>query len=46
MLRFSEYGDVAAPCNIKTLYMLITTSGYLKGGKNNHEIKLEICQTN
>ena len=30
MLGFSEYGDAAAPCNIKTLHMLITTNGYLK----------------
>ena len=30
MIGFSEYDDSAAPSNIKTLYMLTTTSGYLK----------------
>lgn len=30
MFEFSEYGDIAALCNIKSLHMLITTNGYLK----------------
>ena len=28
MFGFSEYGDTAAPCNIKTSYMLISTNTY------------------
>ena len=44
MFEFSEQGDTAAPCNIKT-HMLITTNGYLKMWKNNNEIQLEVCQT-
>ena len=39
------FGNTAAPCNIKTLNMLITTNGYLKMWKNNNEIKLEIYPT-
>ena len=30
MFGFSEYGDTASPCNIKILYVLIFTDGYLK----------------
>ena len=30
MFRFSAYDHAAVPNNIKTLYMLITTNGYLK----------------
>ena len=30
MFEFSEYGDIAALCNIKSSHMLITTNGYLK----------------
>ena len=30
MSGFSEYANTAVPCNIKTLYILITTNGYLK----------------
>ena len=32
MFGFSEYGDTASPCNIKTLSVLIITDGYLKMG--------------
>ena len=30
LFQFSEYGDTAVPCNIKTLYTIITPIRYLK----------------